>query len=314
MKFRHGNNSIPAGVGKFSTSPPIPPSGADIHLIKVNDFGLSNGVTSKGTLESLDPDLNVFGGCYLNNGNPPANYSSLEVVTDLTGETSDQVLRIVKDGDWEIGEVGCGNGSGIGLTRAELRLGATIPLVHEIPHGSSAWYGFKILFPSASEDSRTTFTTWSSRSTNRLHCTQIAGAGNSSSPELQLLVGSDKLQYISSSSITLPGETLVQRTGNLISIVSDRWYYIVMFFLRDWESGGILRMWATDDPVLSPLVEASPDVELLGPVAIRDKPFGFFKSGIYAGIKDVDVDFHVADFDEIRCGEGSALFSEMLPY
>ncbi len=177
-------------------------------------------------------------------------------------------------------------------SRAEIVYAQNIPEFKNIPTGAEVWIGASLYFPS----SEGSFSSWWGKTENII-ILQLVGGGNSATPEIHFLIGSNgRIIIEQTSSIAQVGEDNVV-IKDYATIKPDTWVDIVVQWHRTWQNDRFRRVWVNGVKV----------VDRSGPSSIRDKPFGYLKVGEYFG-HEIRNENYILYADEVKIGDDSFNF------
>lgn len=169
----------------------------------------------------------------------------------------------------------------------------------KVSQGDERWIGGSFYYPS----DEGTFDSWWADTSNCVAIMQLFGSGNSGTPEIFMqLCGQGKVKIENRVSTHPSEEEIVMYTASG-TFEPDRWNDIVIHWLRDWDSDGILEIWIDGLKVMS---------RINTPVSIRDKPDGSVKSGMYFG-EELRDEIYVQYQDAWRIGDEASSYKEVDP-
>ena len=211
------------------------------------------------------PSLYVAGGCY---NKKDHGYNSFEIVKTYArhGKRS---LRAEAHGMDKNSVCSAKHRVKEEKTRNEIFYMADDLDLGRIPHGREIWLKTSYYVPS----NEGTFNSWWNKGgRQRFIILQMNGAGNKSTPEVHFLLGpKGNVDIEMTHSVTVKEQMIKDHTR--VKFASNSWNDVVIRWKRSWKNDGILQIWINGEMV----------VDKMGPTAIRDKPFGKFKTGIYFG-------------------------------
>lgn len=150
------------------------------------------------------------------------------------------------------------------------------------------WWGTSYYFP---RDEGTHNGNWWNLS-GRFMIGQIFGMGNSSTPEIETLIGGTgkvHFQYRYSLSPTNENGTVISNPSPYTYFTTDTWHDVIYNWKRSIDGTGKLKVWHNGRQV----------ADYTGPATLRDKPLAIFKAGLYPSIQPegkiivVYIDSHV---------------------
>lgn len=233
-----------------------------------------------------------------------SGYESFQI-TDKYARNGKHSIRNEMHGTWKNGDCPAGTDNTYeNKSRQELIHGKGIDGLLLAPgsktsQGDERWIGGSFYYPS----NEGTFDSWWNDTDNCTAVMQLFGSGNSGTPELFVsLCGNGKIKLENRVS-TNPDEediTLYTSTG---TFKPDVWNDVVIHWLRDYDSDGILEVWIDGQKVMS---------RVNTPVSIRDKPDGSIKSGMYFG-EEMRDETYVQYQDAWRIGDENSSYQAVNP-
>lgn len=248
--------------------------------------GWEDGVLDK-------PSLKKEGGCY---SKPRYSYNSFEI-SGKRSRAGQNALRVELHGDDKNENCAISEAK----SRAEIRHARTIDQFDNIPQDAEIWMGMSVYYPS---DEGTFNSWWNKSSFPTFILMQLMGAGASYTPELHAMMKQGGyLVFEQTSSTAQVGEDLVV-VKDEVKVMPDKWIDIVIHWNRTWKSTGFRQIW----------VDGKLIADRKGPSAIRDKPYAYYKSGLYFGYGGgVRPEVYVTYIDEVRLGGKDSSYDDVAP-